>query len=432
MRFASTIIFLAIFCSASAQQQVQLVNVGSGWANNSVNVAIFRKNSLVTFKDTQFIAYYDKEANVIIGKRNIRDTVWQLQRTPFKGNAADAHRVICIMADGEGYIHIAWDHHNNALHYAKSIMPGALLFTGEQSMTGLHETVITYPEFYHLQNGNLLFLYRDGGSGNGNLVINRYDLPTNQWQQLQSNLIDGEGKRNAYWQACTDRKGVIHLSWVWRETPDVASNHDLCYARSEDGGLTWKRSTGETYQLPITEASAEYIMHIPEQSELINQTSMCTDEKANVYIASYWKSKADAAPQYQLIYSSKGKWKNDDLAFRKTNFSLSGMGTKRIPVSRPQVIAWRKHGKKYVAVIFRDEERNNKVSVAVKKGKSRDKWKVFDLNESSLGSWEPTYDTELWKQEKILNLFVENVSQADAEGLTRMPPQMIQVLQWKP
>lgn len=432
MRFLTIIIFLTVVISASAQQKVHLINVDSGWAANSVNVAVFRKNSLVTFKDTQFIAYYDKEAQVIIGKRAINDTVWQLQPTSFKGDAADAHRIISIMVDGDGYVHVAWDHHNNMLHYAKSIAPGSLLFTHEQSMTGMHEEKVTYPEFYRLQNGNILFFYRDGGSGNGNLVINKYDLHTNQWQQLQSNLIDGEGQRNAYWQACTDSKGIIHISWVWRESPDVASNHDMCYARSKDGGITWERSNGEQYKLPITQSSAEYITHIPQQSELINQTSMCADEKGNVYIATYWKNKEQVAPQYHLLYSSNGKWNVDDLAFRKTNFSLSGMGTKRIPVSRPQVIAWHQHKKNYVAIIFRDEERGNKVSVAVSNVKKRSKWQVTDLNESSVGSWEPTDDTELWKQQKLLNLFVENVSQADAEGITNTPPQMIQVLQWKP
>ena len=33
-----------------------------------------------------------------------------------------------------------------------------------------------------------------------------------------ANLVSGEGKRNAYWQAVTDKKGTIHISWVWRES----------------------------------------------------------------------------------------------------------------------------------------------------------------------------------------------------------------------
>jgi hypothetical protein len=73
-----------------------------------------------------------------------------------------------------------------------------------------------------------------------------------KWTRLQNNLIDGENTRNAYPQITVDARGTIHISWVWRESPDVATNHDLCYAKSTDGGRTWEKSSGEKYQLPIT------------------------------------------------------------------------------------------------------------------------------------------------------------------------------------
>jgi hypothetical protein len=101
----------------------------------------------------------------------------------------------------------------------------------------------------------LIFLYRDGSSGNGNLVMNRYDVKTAKWFRVQRNMIDGESTRNAYWQAFVDQQGTIHLSWVWRETPDVISNHDVCYAKSIDKGKTWQKTTGEKYRLPITQPS---------------------------------------------------------------------------------------------------------------------------------------------------------------------------------
>jgi hypothetical protein len=124
-------------------------------------------------------------------------------------------------------------------------------------MTGRDERSVTYPEFHTLAGGGMLFLYRDGGSGRGNLVVNRYDAATGKWMRLQDNLISGEGKRSAYWQAAVDGQGTMHVSWTWRESPDVASNHDIAYARSRDGGVTWEDSTGRALALPITEATAE-------------------------------------------------------------------------------------------------------------------------------------------------------------------------------
>ncbi len=369
---------------------------------------------------------------MMLGKRKSGTDKWELKRTPYQGNAADAHNTISMMVDGAGYLHLAWDHHNNPLRYCKSISPGSLELTEKMSMTGSVENRVSYPEFYKMPNGDLLFFYRDGGSGNGNLVINKYNLSTKQWTQLQSNLIDGERKRNAYWQAYVDDNGTIHISWVWRESPDVASNHDLCYARSKDGGVTWEKTTGEQYVLPITASTAEYAIKIPQNSELINQTSMNADEKGNPFIATYWREQNSAIPQYHIIYHSGKKWETLELNFRKSAFSLSGTGSKRIPIARPQIMVKGSGDKASVLLLFRDEERGSKVSaLTISKIKKR-KWSVVDLTTTSVGSWEPGYDTELWRTKKLLNVFIQKVEQVDAEGVANVPPQMVQVLEWKP
>lgn len=427
------ILFVAFTSVGYAQKlKTRIVKIDSGWSQNSINTTVFRKNSLVSFGHWQYAAYYNKDAFVMLAKRKLDDNKWIIKQTQYKGNVSDAHNIISIIVDGDGYLHMAWNHHNNPLHYAKSKAPGSLDLTDELLMTGKQENKVSYPEFYRMPGGNLLFFYRDGGSGNGNLVINRYNIKTKAWKQLQSNLIDGEGKRNAYWQACLDTKGFIHISWVWRESPDVASNHDLCYAFSKDGGLSWQKSTGEAYKVPITATTAEYSFHIPQKSELINQTSMFADADGHPYIATYWREEASTIPQYHLVYKADGGWKKQVLDFRKSPFSLSGGGTKRIPISRPQIVAWKSKKNLLAAIIFRDEERGSKVSAAINTNLQQNKWQVVDLTLTSVGSWEPTYDTELWKTKKYLQLFVQNVDQADAEGQSKLAPQMVEVLEWDP
>ena len=426
--FALLIIF---FLDANIfAQQAQLIPVAKGWADNTVNTVVFRKNALVTFNDTQFVAFYNQQQYVVLAKRKLNTINWQILQTKFKGNTNDAHNCISIMVDGAGYLHLAWNHHNNILHYSKSIAPGSLQMSEEISMTGLEEQAVTYPEFYKMPNGDLLFMYRSGGSGKGNLVINKYNVQTQQWQQLYKNLIDGEGKRNAYWQACVDVKGVIHISWVWRESPDVASNHDLCYAKSIDGGNTWQKSSGEQYQLPVTAATAEYVCKIPQKSELINQTSMYADENSNAYIATYWRDKEDSVPQYHLVYLNGNDWKTQKLSFLKTSFSLSGMGSKQIPIARPQIVKWTDHNKNCTAVIFRAEEYGNKFLAAINTDLNNSQWQLKNITNFSVGSSEPLYDSELWKLKKQLHFFIQYTEQKDGEGKADIEPQMIQVLQW--
>lgn len=44
------------------------------------------------------------------------------------------------------------------------------------------------------------------------------------------------------------------------------TNHDLLFARSPDEGKTWNRFDGTPYQLPITQKSADVVVHIPQGS----------------------------------------------------------------------------------------------------------------------------------------------------------------------
>lgn len=419
------------FClNTSCSQNTSVISystLGKGWSNNSVNTVKFRKNSVVTHKEYQFSAYYDAEGYLIVGKRKATDTHWETLKTQYKANVDDAHNAISLAVDGNGYLHISWDHHNTKLRYAKSKEPLGLVLGDELQMTGNQEGKVTYPEFYNLPNGNLVFFYRSGESGRGNLVINSYDTAHKNWRQLQYNLIDGENERSAYWQACVDVNGVIHVSWVWRETWDVETNHDLCYAKSLDGGLSWLKSTGDNYSLPITIKDAEVAWRIPQNSNLMNQTAMTTSSDGTPYIVSYWN--ANTIPQYQIVYLSQERWKTVNTAFRTTPFVLGGGGTKSIPISRPDILIDDTGIEPSIYILFRDLERGNKISLGYAPLNRMSNWKVVDISDDSVGQWEPNYDIALWHTSKKLHVFYQNVTQIDGEGVADVKATDVQILE---
>ena len=408
------------------------IAVGMGYSQTSVNATTFRNSSLATLGQTQYIAYYDAEGWLTLGKRQLTDTCFVTQRTQYKGNVSDAHNVISIMPDGEGYLHVAFDHHGHALHYARSIRPGSLTLGQPLPMISRStqtlmpdERDVTYPEFYRLASGSLLFAYRSGASGRGNLVLNRYDIKTHCWSRLQDVLISGEDQRNAYWQLTVDQQGTIHVSWVWRETWMVETNHDLCYACSHDEGQTWQRTDGRTYTLPITAATAEYACRIAQGSELINQTSMGTDDKGHPYIATYWRAEGDSVPQYRLVWHDGRRWKQRQVSQRHTPFTLAGGGTKMIPIARPRVVidgreAW---------YIVRDAEQGSSATLYHTRDLRKAPWTLQVLTPYSVDAWEPTIDTELWKTQRHLHLFVQRVHQGDGERVVNSTPTFVEVLE---
>lgn len=431
-RFLCIAVLLLVALGVMVAQSLRSIPAGMGYSQTSVNATVFRNSSVATLGNVQYVAYYDSAGWLTLGRRLLSDTAFVLQRTQYQGNVRDAHNIISLMPDGDGYLHVAFDHHGHPLRYARSVEPGSLSLSERLPMISASldslladERDVTYPEFYRLPSGNLLFAYRSGISGRGNLVLNRYDLTTRRWTRLHDVLIDGCQQRNAYWQLFVDNLGTIHLSWVWRETWMVETNHDLCYACSTDEGLSWQRSDGTPYQLPITAQNAEYAWIIPQQSELINQTSMSTDADGHPYIATYWRQAPDSVPQYRLVWHDGRSWQQQQVSQRLTPFTLAGGGTKMIPIARPRVAidgheAW---------YIVRDAEQGSQAALYHTPDLRVGQWHYQPLTTYSVDAWEPSFDTELWKSQCHLHLFVQCVHQGDAETVVSAPPTPISILE---
>ncbi len=422
------IIFFVFRDGTRPLEGVTIIPVCRGWAGNTVNTGIFRQSSLTSHDGFQYIAFYDGEGFVLLGKRALGSAQWTVRNTGYRGNPWDAHNGISIGIDGGGIIHMAWDMHDRKLRYCRSREPGSLEMTEELPMTGLHENRVSYPQFYTLSDGSLLFLYRHGESGCGDVMLNRFDLKSRTWSALHHPLVSGEGRRNAYTNnLAIDHRGALHLSWCWRESSDVATNHDICYACSPDGGRRWYDSSGNARALPFLAENSERAWTIPQGSELINQTSMAADSNCRPIIATYWRKEGTRVPQFSLVFHDGTRWREVQAGKRKTPFSLSGRGTKAIPVSRPRVLVG-PDDRAYV--FFRDRERGNRVCVAVSGDAQRQAWHVRALTRASYAHWEPTVDERLWREQGIVNLFLQKTIQKDGEGLAGLKPQMVSVLEW--
>ena len=155
---------------------------------------------------------------------------------------------------------------------------------------------------------------------------------------------------------------------------------------------------------------------------------MSADSRGYPYIVTYWRNTDSKVPQFRVVWYNGNEWKQQQVTNRVTPFTLSGGGTKMIPVSRPRIVI---SPKDQIKVIYRDIERGNKVTVATTSDLNRAKWKLKDMTDFPVGAWEPTFDTELWRLKHKLHVFVVNTAQGDGEKSVDLPAQPVYILEIK-
>lgn len=152
---------------------------------------------------------------------------------------------------------------------------------------------------------------------------------------------------------------------------------------------------------------------------------MTADSDSHPYIVSYWRLQDSDIPQYRLVWHDGKNWNERQISERNTPFSLSGGGTKMIPISRPRIVAEGNN----IGVVYRDMERNGVITLASTKDGANGDWTTTDLTAFGVGAWEPSLDTNLWQNQQKLHIFVQKTSQGDGEVALDTPPTPVYVLE---
>lgn len=288
----------------------------------------------------QFVAYYDAERKITLLGRTDPAAPWTKVQPPGvpvprrnrDSNVVgwDSHNTLRLALDRDGIVHLAGNMHADPLVYYRSERPWDVATLRRlDRMTGERETRATYPVFFKDAAGDLIFRYRDGGSGNGSDLYNRYDRAAAAWRRLVATpLLDGEGERNAYAAEPTlGPDGLFHLVWMWRETPDCATNHTLSYARSRDL-VQWENSRGEPLALPITRATGEVVDAARPGGGLINMTfNLGFDARRRPVVVYHRYDAAGRSQAYAARPGAAGVWENAQLSAWTFRWAFSGGGS---------------------------------------------------------------------------------------------------------
>jgi hypothetical protein len=284
---------------------------------------------LLTHPPFQFVAYYDAERRMSVAQRALDSTNWTITKLASK-LGWDSHNYVTMAVDRQEILHVSGNMHCVPIVYFRSEQPlNAASLRQFQAMTGDRERRVTYPIFLRDRGGRLIFRYRDGGSGNGDDLYNVYDESTRTWRRLLDQpLTSGRGLMNAYCSVpAPGPDGRFHMVWVWRDTPDCASNHDLSYARSDDL-IHWTDSQGRSLSLPITVETGDIIDAAPPGGGLINVNRQLGFDNAGRPVVSYHKYDAHGDLQVYAARRDTNGWRivqvSDWTGYR---WNFSGGGT---------------------------------------------------------------------------------------------------------
>jgi len=281
-----------------------------GQYGQSINGQAYQQDILASHLGFQYVAYYDANRHVCLGKRKLPDGDWEiLKLTDYTFATDNAHNTISMgLCPGDGTLHLAFDHHNDSLHYRVSrrdvvsspedVKWDSSLFGPVVSELGQERPVgLTYPRFHQTPEGALQIHYRHGGFGNGDRMFIDYDPVDALWKNAR--LVDSREGRYEDEIGVSDNRssypndynygpqGKLHATWVWRENGEAA-NHDLMYAYSEDNGKTWKNNDGEQITgPPRVDTPGITVVNIGRTMGLMNTNGQVIDSQGRVHVVAW-------------------------------------------------------------------------------------------------------------------------------------------------
>ena len=285
---------------------LEMIEVDSVWAANGVRF------DMKTVGELQFIVYYDRNRMMTVASRNVNSNQWIKKSLPNQ-LIWDSHNSVKLGIDELGYIHVSGNQHVDPLAYYRSSKPYDVTSMQElNEMVGNDEESVTYPSFFNDKSGKLLFSYRSGSCGNGNILINRFNPHKGKWERyLKQPLFEGIEKtdtRAAYHHWVKDSKGDFHFAWMWRWTPMVETSHHICYAKTSDL-KNWKNINNEPVSLPFTPDDSKVLVdNTPSKGGLHNSRYKLMLDNNDEPIIGYTKYDEEGLTQFYLARHIGDVW----------------------------------------------------------------------------------------------------------------------------
>ena len=292
------------------------------WSGTRVDFAAVADGTYV------FIGYYDADRHMAVAR--LDTATGRLEKTVLSAlyNGWDSHDSVTIAMDAAGAPHIAGNMHNTRLTVFRDTTPQAIDHMVADGMTGRDEDRVTYPTFIRGPAGALFFSYREGGSGDGAWIVNRWN--GTHWQRAVDAPVFGSrysgGSVNAYpSDFVLGPDGRFHVAIVWRATPDVATNFRLSYASTADFAH-WTAADGHPITLPLTPDNATVVDDAGQDRGLLNNIRLTLDPSGRPVIA-YSKYDPTGHNAVYVARLESTRWRVQPVVSGTEARAVKGIGT---------------------------------------------------------------------------------------------------------
>lgn len=374
---------------------------------NTVNVASYQQDAILTYRGYQYTAWYQNDgpgpgqATAVIARRALAGGEWESTRLGFTLWSNDSHNTISLgVTPSDGRLHVAFPTHDGPIRYTRTV-PGVLDHPGLVAWSSrlfdpvasqfpgatLANPTFTYPQFENA-GGQTLLTWRNGSTDNGRQLLLRYnDDAAGTWTFLGRFTHNAGQAYDGGFGTSASRYGYIHgfsadrageqlavtLSWreqsnAWCEGPLAVGNHDLGYAVSGDGGLSWRNSagnlvatttTGDTTGTITPFSPGIVVAPIGINKGLINQETQAFDSAGRLHVVTsrvpdedidgdcvgdfYPERSANATP-YHHWRGEDGTWHTLKLPFRsgssgRTKLAFDGADNAYVVLPDARIVA---------------------------------------------------------------------------------------------
>lgn len=398
--------------------------LGTAWAASSINVSVFREQSVIDPGDGSFLtAYFDADGELCLhwleADGRTRKRLWVQPRLP-DALLGDGHCSASLGLEPGGGLQLMYGAHDTLPWHLRA---DSAVWRDAPDGTRLTAVAwhrrISYPQFYRVADGFELWFRADPAN---EVHRQRWDATGLNWPEPSEQLLVPGTAERVYMNQLAVSGRRVALPWLYRlvATDEMVHNEGLWLALSEDGGQQWHTLEGAVHW-PLSRGDRAPLVDLPDTTQLLNQTSSRFGPDGRLYLTWYARDQMGRHQVMLATVDAEGRLiTRESVSSSEAEFDLLGRGTLTLPLSRPQLVV----SARAVHVIYRQGDALVVSSRPVQTGSAAPgPWQHLRPTAPALAAWEPSISAGHWQARGQLAVYVQTAWQGLLDTATSAPAQ---------